>query len=231
MHLFMSCLALNRLNIMTDQSALLVFKSQFEQEPGNVLARNWSSDTPVCSWTGITCSSRHLRVAAINVPNMDLSGIIPPQLGNLSFLVSLDLSGNKFHGGLPQELAKLKRLRINDPAEIGDLHNLKRLVLGENNLSGPIPASIFNISTLEAAAFTSNSLSGNLPANMCRHMPNLKSFSVAFNQLHGHIPSTIDECLKLQTLAFEYNQFTGPVPKQIGNLSMLEILYLGTTTT
>ena len=111
-HLFISCLASNILNISTDQSALIVFKSQFEHDHNNVLARNWSSDTPICSWIGVTCSSRHQRVAAINVSNMDLSGIIPPELGNLSFLVSLDMSGNKLYGDLPKELAKLKRLKF-----------------------------------------------------------------------------------------------------------------------
>ncbi|KAL3820267.1 hypothetical protein ACJIZ3_006172 [Penstemon smallii] len=207
---FKLCLSLN---ITTDQSSLLVFKSQFDSNPNNLLANNWSLDTPTCTWIGVTCNIRHQRIAALNVSNMNLSGTIPPQIGNLSFLVSLDMSGNNLNGNLPNELAKLKRL--------------KNLRLRGNQLSGSIPESIFNISTLERVDFTSNSLSGGLPANMCRDLSNLKYFSVYSNQLYGSIPSTIGECSQLQTLVLQFNQFTGPVPKQIGNLSMLMNLYLG----
>ncbi|KAK6123979.1 hypothetical protein DH2020_042324 [Rehmannia glutinosa] len=144
---------------------------------------------------------------------MDLSATIPPQFGNLSFLVSLDMSNNKFHGDLPEELANLRRL--------------KYLNLRENQISGSVPANFFNISTLEKVDFTNNNLSGNLPANMCRHSQNLEYFSVYSNLLSGEIPQSIGECSRLQTLLLQFNQFTGPVPKQIGNLSMLVDLYLG----
>ncbi|PIN04953.1 Non-specific serine/threonine protein kinase [Handroanthus impetiginosus] len=245
-HLFISCLASNILNIATDQSALIVFKSQFEHDRSNVLARNWSSDTPICSWIGVTCSLRHQRVAAINVSNMDLSGIISPELGNLSFLVSLDMSGNKLHGDLPKELAKLKRLKFigfsfnrfsgKIPSFFEAMPNLQQLQfhrrlnvlsLAGNKFTGAIPVSIFNVSTLEILEFSYNSLSGDLPANMCRNLPSLARFAVYSNQLYGQIPSTIGECSQLRTLALEFNQFNGPVPKQIGNLSMLVYLYLG----
>ncbi|KAK6797344.1 hypothetical protein RDI58_005046 [Solanum bulbocastanum] len=42
---------------------------------------------------------------------MEITGTIPPQLGNLSFLVSLDLRYNYFHGELPHELLHLRELR------------------------------------------------------------------------------------------------------------------------
>lgn len=104
-HFFILCCALD---ISTDQSALLALQSQVDPSPDNLLARNWSSDTPVCNWVGVTCNSRHQRVAALNISNMDLSGKVPPRLGNLSFLVSLDISGNMFKGDLPEEMTTEK---------------------------------------------------------------------------------------------------------------------------
>ncbi|KAK4399254.1 putative LRR receptor-like serine/threonine-protein kinase [Sesamum angolense] len=212
------------LNITTDQSALLVFKSQFEHETGNVLARNWSSDTPVCSWTGITCSSRHLRVAAINVSNMDVSGIIPPQLGNLSFLVSLDLSGNKFHGDLPEELAKLKRLRFISfsfnrfsgkiPSWFGALPNLQELLLENCSFTGSIPPSLSNISKLETLNLKSNSLEGMIPMEI-GNLHNLKVLQLRENQLSGSIPASIFNISTLEKADFTINDLSGNLP---GNL-------------
>lgn len=43
-------------------------------------------NTPVCSWIGVTCGSRHQRVIALTIPEMGLKGTIPPEIGNLSFL-------------------------------------------------------------------------------------------------------------------------------------------------
>ncbi|KAK2972170.1 hypothetical protein RJ640_029208 [Escallonia rubra] len=63
-----------------------------------------SSGSPICNWIGITCSRRHKRVAALHLANMGLVGSIPPSIRNFSFLVSLDLSNNNFHGHLPDEL-------------------------------------------------------------------------------------------------------------------------------
>ncbi|KAL7102809.1 hypothetical protein ACP275_08G140800 [Erythranthe tilingii] len=71
----------------TDKSALLALKSHITLEPDNILAKNWTNTSSVCSWIGVTCGLRHNRVIALDISNMGLSGTIPPQLGNLSFLV------------------------------------------------------------------------------------------------------------------------------------------------
>ncbi|KAM3394125.1 hypothetical protein P3S68_003127 [Capsicum galapagoense] len=57
---------------------------------------------------------------------MTLTGAIPSELGNLTFLVSLDLGSNNFHGNLPQEMTHL--------------HRLKFLDLSFNSFSGEVPS-------------------------------------------------------------------------------------------
>ena len=105
-------LAVTTLNdLTTDQSALLAFKAHvFDYR--SALANNWSISYPICSWVGISCGSRHQRVTALNLSDMGLGGTIPLHLGNLTFLVSLDVAHNNFHGHLPNELGQLRRLRF-----------------------------------------------------------------------------------------------------------------------
>lgn len=50
-------------------------------------------------------------MTALDVSGMGLVGRIPLQLGNLPFLVFLDVSWNHFHGSLPRELGALRHLR------------------------------------------------------------------------------------------------------------------------
>ncbi|KAM3239261.1 hypothetical protein P3L10_014295 [Capsicum annuum] len=57
---------------------------------------------------------------------MALTGGIPREFGNLSFLVSLDLGRNNFHGNLPQEMTRLRRLKFLD--------------LSFNNFRGEVPS-------------------------------------------------------------------------------------------
>lgn len=198
-------------NFNTDQSSLLVLKSQITSDPSYVLTNNWTTKTSVCAWTGVTCDPRHNRVTGLAIQNMGLEGSIPPEIGNLSFLVSLNMSGNFFHGDMPKE--------------IGNLQRLKELWLGFNKLTGPIPPTIFNISSLEIISLPNNSLSGNLPVGICSHRL-LKSLDLHLNTFYGEIPSSLGQCSQLEHLLLSYNRFLGQVPREIGNLTQLEELDL-----
>ncbi|KAG8390779.1 hypothetical protein BUALT_Bualt01G0118900 [Buddleja alternifolia] len=108
-----------------DQFALLALKAHITLDPYQVLTADWTNSSSVCnSWIGITCSSSHQRVASLNISNTGPTGTIPSQLGNLSFLVSLDLKYNFFSVTLPQELSHL--------------HWLEIIALRINNFSGDI---------------------------------------------------------------------------------------------
>ncbi|KZV41347.1 hypothetical protein F511_39235 [Dorcoceras hygrometricum] len=169
----MACLAMALTNITTDQHALLAFKSQLKLDPSHILSKNWSVSFPTGKWIGVTCSPRHQRVSALDVSGMRLSGNLPSQLGNLSFLASLNLSSNSFHGQLPKELAQLHRLRYLDfrlngltgdiPFWLGLLVELRFLNLRNNSFTGTIPSSITNMSKLQVLDLSNNPLQGNIP--------------------------------------------------------------------
>jgi len=134
------------LNEFSDQSALLSLKDSITEDPYGILTHNWIANTSVCNWFAVYCGVHHRRVTALDLGGMGLVGIIPPEIGNLSFLSFINISHNKFHGSLPFELGHLRRLkvmsiRVNDisgeiPPSIGMLQQLQHLNVGYNSLSG-----------------------------------------------------------------------------------------------
>ncbi|WMV32077.1 hypothetical protein MTR67_025462 [Solanum verrucosum] len=223
-------------NISTDEAALLALKSHISSHSNNILASNWSSSVPVCSWIGITCSSRHHRVTALNISSMQLHGTIPPHLGNLSFLVSLNINNNTFHGDLPQELAHLQRLKFfyaknNNftgaiPSFLSLLPNLRFLNLSNNQFSGKIPSSLSNLTKLQVLSIQSNFFEGEIPQEL-GDLRYLIVLNLQYNQLSGSIPPSIFDISTMQVIALSGNNLTGKLPKTIcDHIPDLEGLYL-----
>ncbi|KAK4484210.1 hypothetical protein RD792_011432 [Penstemon davidsonii] len=221
----------------TDESSLLALKAQITHDPNNILVKNWTQGSSLCTWIGVTCSRRSPRVTGLNLFNMGLQGTIANEIGNLSFLKHLNISNNSFIGQIPSEIGHLRRLRelrirynqLNGqiPLSFGLLSNLEVLDLSGNNLIGTIPWSIFNISSLQGIDLYKNQLSGTLPPSICHHLPKLKFLILSNNQLGGNIPRSLTTCAELNEIYLSDNNFIGNIPMQIGNLSQLQYLSLG----
>ena len=70
---------------------------------------NWLCKVPLDQWAGVT-TDENGRVMSLDLGYNDLSGSIPPELGNLSSLQFLDLSDNGLSGSIPPDaLAKAIR--------------------------------------------------------------------------------------------------------------------------
>ncbi|GAY68820.1 hypothetical protein CUMW_267190 [Citrus unshiu] len=195
-------------NITTDQQALLALKDHIIYDPTNLLAHNWTSNTSVCTWIGITCDVNSHRVAALDISQFNLQGTIPPQLGNLSSLTTLNLSHNKLSG--------------NVPSSIYTMHTLKFLDFTDNQLSGSVSSFVFNMSSIVEIRLTNNRFSGELPKNICNYLPHLKALFLDKNMFHSKIPSALSKCKQLQQLNLQFNNLSGAIPKEIGNLTMLK---------
>ena len=74
------------------------------------IATNWLSDRPLGEWHGVTTDDND-RVTKVDLRGNELTGPIPPELGNLSNLQSLQLGGNHLTGPIPRELGNLSNLR------------------------------------------------------------------------------------------------------------------------
>ncbi|XP_057785101.1 probable LRR receptor-like serine/threonine-protein kinase At3g47570 isoform X3 [Salvia miltiorrhiza] len=199
-------------NSTTDQDALLAFKNAITSHPNSILISNWSTNAPICSWTGVSCSLDHQRVTALNLSGFGLQGTLSPHLGNLTFLRSLDMSSNNFTGSIPSELSNIRGLRT--------------LNLSSNQLTGTPPSCVFtNMSVLVEIDLRSNELTGQLPSDICSNTPKLKRLFLRNNQINGKIPKSIYKCREMEELSLAYNQFNGNIPTEIGNLTKLT--YLG----
>ncbi|XP_059436695.1 probable LRR receptor-like serine/threonine-protein kinase At3g47570 [Corylus avellana] len=225
-------------NITTDQSALFALKGSISYDPHNILTSNWSINTSVCNWIGITCGSKHHRVTALNLSYMGLAGTIPPLMGNLSFLVKLSVTNNSFHGSIPNELARLYRLKLLDfgfndingeiPSWMGSLSKLQYLFLHGNGFNGTIPPSLSNISSLEIIDLGYNQLSGFVSSSLF-NISTLQGIYLKENMLSGPLPSIIFNMPSLQVMDLKFNMFSGGLSMDmfdhLPNLQWLRLSY------
>ena len=135
---------------------------------------NWSYARPVSSWQGVFIGS-HGRVNALELRDLNLTGRIPPELGELSYLRSLWLDGNRLTGPIPPELGNLTRLRL--------------LWLDGNRLTGPIPPALANLSNLGQLWLADNRLTGSIPPALAG-IERL-SLAVAGNDFRGCMPQEL----------------------------------------
>jgi hypothetical protein len=164
-----------------------------------------------------------------------LTGTIPPELGNLTALRILGLSGNQLSGYIPPELGNLtgiQSLYLDGnaltgavPPELGNLSTLKDLLLGDNDLSGSLPAELGNLVSLEILDVEHNQLSGFIPYEL-GDLTSLHYLVLHGNQFSGGIPSWLGNLANLELLVLSENQLSGAIPPELGKLAGLRYFYL-----
>jgi Leucine-rich repeat (LRR) protein len=194
---------------------------------------NWLVTNTPCSWYGVGCGGG--RVASINLDANHLTGSLPPELGNLTFLSSLSFSQNELSGSIPVELGNLillqnlslweNQLTGSIPAELGNLTQLEYVPLCGNQLTGNIPTELGNLTHLTGLCLSDNLLSGSIPAQL-GNLTQLTTFRLENNQLSGSIPTELGNLTLLQKLTLENNLLTGSIPVELGNLTQLKELRL-----
>jgi hypothetical protein len=102
-----------------------------------------------------------------------LRGQIPPEISQLTELVSIELQGNSLSGPIPEELGNLKKLEI--------------ISLGNNKLQGSLPISLSGLENLKTFHIENNLLTGTIPREY-QHLRNLQDFHLENNQFTGQFP-------------------------------------------
>ncbi|XP_031271571.1 probable LRR receptor-like serine/threonine-protein kinase At1g06840 [Pistacia vera] len=225
----------------SEVSALVAVMSRLI-DPMNNLG-NWKEGDPcLLKWTGVLCfdtideTDGYLHVQDLHLLNMNLSGSLAPELGQLSRLRILDFMWNDLTGSIPKEIGNISslvllllngnRLSGSLPEELGKLSNLNRLQVDENNISGTIPKSFANLTSVRHFHLNNNSIVGQLPPELS-NLSTLLHLLVDNNNLTGYLPPEYSELPALHILQLDNNNFSGTeIPATYGNFSSLVKLSL-----
>jgi len=148
-----------------------------------------------CNWYGVACDEQRSHVSALNLYDNNLTGSIPPEIGNLPYLAYLYLDQNNLSGEIPGEIGSLSRLEVLD--------------LSFNGLTGMIPKSLAALPTIHIFKLSDNLLGGEIPEELA----NLNAWFVTLshNQLTGEIPAGIGAAF----LDLSFNRLSGRIPENM----------------
>ncbi|KAF5810443.1 putative protein kinase RLK-Pelle-LRR-III family [Helianthus annuus] len=236
----------------SDDVVLLLtkIKPSLQGPTQNRILSSWNTSVPLCQWQGLKwvftngtqliCTpisspnwsdlslskNPALHLLSLQLPSANLSGNLPPELGDLSNLQSLYLSFNSIMGSIPLELGYSSSLQDIDfsynllngsvPVSVWNLCDNNKLVsfrVHGNLLSGSIPkpglpnASCGNLTVLD---FGRNLFTGAVP-DFITGFTGLKEFDVSDNKLFGLVPEGLSR-LGLEKLNLSHNNFSGVLP-------------------
>ncbi|KAI4333509.1 hypothetical protein L6164_018303 [Bauhinia variegata] len=187
--------------------------------PGNDIIRNVTCD---CTFVNNTVC----HVTSIQLNGLNLSGILPSEFGNLTYLQEL--------GSIPESFAKLPLLQLSlvdnqisgsIPAELGDIITLESLVLEDDLLEGQLPSKLGNLVRLQRLRLTANNFTGPIPESFGK-LKNLTILTIDGSRISGKIPSFIGNWTKVYRLDMQGTSMEGPVPPTLNlskNLTQLRI--------
>ena len=134
--------------------------------------------------------------------NLALSGTLPPSIGQLTDLYTLNLHGCALSGTLPTELGELSELRF--------------LLLNDNRISGTVPTELGRLRHLETLDLYSNPLAGDVPSEIARlinlrllYLPNEQLYPLRMHYCQQRLPSLGKYSYRL--IREEYQRFASAI--------------------
>ena len=195
---------------------------------------NWGTDADLSDWYGVWTWGG--RVTQVVLRGNGLSGQIPAALEGLDALRRLDLSYHaNLTGGIPPELGNLGELSTlalvgtslsgGIPPELGNLSSLHALDLRHNNMSGELPPELGGLSSLEILYLINIGLEGGIPPELGA-LSGLRWLHLGTNNLSGEIPSALGGLTGVEDLYLVDNALSGGVPASLGDLGAVNRLHL-----
>lgn len=131
-----------QLTLATNETDSLTLVALYDSLNGNAWTNNANWKTGALNtWFGVTLENG--RVVNLSLVANNLTGNIPPSIGNLTGLNNtLNLAGNVLTGTIP--------------GEVGNLKNLIALYMDGNQLSGAVPVEIASMDSLELISISTN---------------------------------------------------------------------------
>ncbi len=132
-------------------------------------------------------------------------------------------------GGMPPRVTGLNLRRVglegHIPPELGELGELRYLVLADNTLTGSIPPELGRLEHLVSLRLYRNWLTGSIPLEL-GELGELRKLVLADNTLTGPIPPELGRLLNLEELWLRGNALSGSIPPELGELEKLSVLRL-----
>ncbi|CAN1765703.1 Probable LRR receptor-like serine/threonine-protein kinase RKF3, partial [Linum perenne] len=166
------------------------------------LLASWTHDSDCCtSWYQVECDRTTNRIISLTIFAGELSGQLPPSIGDLPFLEHLTFRKlTNVTGPIQPAIAKLNRLNF--------------LRLDHLNLTGSVPGWLGQLKSLTFTDLSFNSLTGSIPSELAR-LPNLEALHLDRNKLTGRIPDSFGKFPKSPSLYLSHNQLSGRKSKAL----------------
>nr|XP_043626037.1 receptor-like protein EIX2 [Erigeron canadensis] len=174
------------------------------------------------------------RPRYFNLSFNNISGELPDLTSKFGLYSAIDLSSNNFHGHIPKFPSSLVSLNLSRNKFYGGISFLCQIVdgllsfldLSRNSLSGQIPDCLSHFRELIILNLEHNNLSGTIPTSV-QSLVQVEVMYLCHNNFSGELPLLLKNCTKLTLLCLGSNKFSGNVPAWIGeNLSELYALSL-----
>ncbi|KAG0557806.1 hypothetical protein KC19_11G158400 [Ceratodon purpureus] len=202
------------------------------------------------NWRGVQCLDGKINcktdvqnrtncdgyIIGLTLNNASIHGKLPPEIGNISTLATLELTGNPdLTGPLPQEIQYpyLYILDLHDNGfngtlpDMPGLYTLINVDLSGNQFVGEFPyPQIRTWTYLQTLKLARNHFNGSVPTDAFVNMTQMELLDLSVNNLTGALPN-FTNCMRLQSLILSNNSFNGSLPNltKFTSLRTLKLAY------
>ncbi|XP_065874926.1 LRR receptor-like serine/threonine-protein kinase HSL2 [Euphorbia lathyris] len=221
------------LSLTADTQILIRVKNGQLHDPNGKLD-DWvpGTDYNPCNWTGITCDHQNQTVISIDLSGFGIGGAFPSGFCRIRTLQNLSLGDNFFNGSLSSfalsPCSHIHVLNLYSNLFVGQLpdfspvfHNLRVIDLSSNNFTGDIPVSFGSFPSLEVLNLMQNLFTGPIPGFL-GNLSNLIRLEMSYNPFKpSPLPKEIGNLTKLENLFLTFVNLNGEIPESIGKMSSL----------
>lgn len=158
----------------------------------------WNTDSNVCNWHGVGCTSNRVTDLDLNTNNLD--GTLPDSMSGLVKMRNLNLWGNNIYGTLPSAwstMTGMSNFQIwnNDltgtlPVSWSGWTIINTFEVDDNNLIGTLPSEWSTWRNVSNFHFSNNNFTGSVPASWSALTGSVLWINLGYNYLHGQIPAS-----------------------------------------